>query len=93
MCSSHSLATAEPPRQAPLLVPAPEAQRLLGGISRRGLFDLVKKKSLPSVRLGNKVMFRPADLEAWIALQQQAAKPGLRIHQATTPETPTAPND
>jgi excisionase family DNA binding protein len=49
-----------------LAVRPTEAAKLLG-ISVRLLRDLTNKSDLPCVRLGRCVLYRPADLDAWLA--------------------------
>lgn len=52
------------PSPAPLLVGANTARHLLGGISRTTLDLLVRKGEIPCVRLGGRVLFSVAVLEA-----------------------------
>lgn len=58
--------TAERPADlAPLAVSKKEAARLLS-VSERTLFQLVVDGEIPVIRLKRKVLFRPADLNAWL---------------------------
>ncbi len=58
--------SAEKPMDLPLLaVSKKEAARLLS-VSERTLFQLVVDGEIPVIRLKRKVLFRPADLNAWL---------------------------
>ena len=50
----------------PVLLSRQSAARVLG-VSLSTLDNLVANAGLPSVRVGNRRMFRPADLAAWAA--------------------------
>jgi excisionase family DNA binding protein len=54
-----------PISEKPLAITKKEAARLLS-ISERTLFQLVADGEIPVVRLKRKVLFRPADLNAWL---------------------------
>jgi hypothetical protein len=49
----------------PLLVPESEARRLLGGLCAKTMY-LMRRRGLPHLKIGTRVMYRPADLEMWI---------------------------
>jgi|GEM_PF-6079526 len=51
----------------PLLVPAPEARRILGGISARKLAQMVAAGELESVRVGTRRLFTLDGLKAYVA--------------------------
>lgn len=60
--------------QDKLLVPPREAAWLLGGISLRHLWALTHPRGpIPSVRLGRRVFYRPADLERFVEEPKTAA--------------------
>lgn len=50
----------------PLLLNLDDAAAALGGISTRYLRLLAQTKKVPSVRLGKRLMFDPADLRAFV---------------------------
>lgn len=54
----------------PLLLDERQACAALGGISCRTLFNL-RRRGLPFVRVGSRIMYRPADLAAWVNAQLQ----------------------
>jgi hypothetical protein len=68
----------KPPAPAPplpaLLVSEKEAARLLGGLSSRTVFSL-RKRGLPFVKIGARVMFSPTDLAVWIERQRTGITP------------------
>jgi excisionase family DNA binding protein len=37
------------------------------GVSRRGIYNLISREGLPSVKLGGRRLVRRADLERWLA--------------------------
>jgi hypothetical protein len=49
-----------------LLISPREACYRLGGISQRHLWNLTRRGLIPCVRLGRRVFYRPADLEAFL---------------------------
>lgn len=51
---------------APLLVSVDNAARLLGGLSARKVWSLISEKTLPTVRIGRRVMLDVADLRTYI---------------------------
>ena len=51
----------------PLLVDAPTAARLLGGISERTIARLVRRGELPAVHIARRVLFDPVDIRDFIA--------------------------
>jgi excisionase family DNA binding protein len=55
----------KPADMEPIAVSKKEAARLLS-ISERTLFQLVADGEIPVIRLKRKVLFRPADLNAWL---------------------------
>jgi|GEM_PF-6206517 len=57
-----------PPTEQLLAVTKREAARLLS-LSERTLFQLVADGEIPVIRLKRKVLFRRADLEAWLLLK------------------------
>lgn len=61
-----SLGAAKDPR---LLIPEPEAAHRIGGLCLKSMFNLRKRGELPFVKVGSRVMYRPGDLEAWVARQ------------------------
>ena len=60
------------PSPTPLLVPEPEARRLLGNVCAKTLYNL-RQSGLPFVKLGSRVMYSPADLAVWIERQKGGA--------------------
>lgn len=54
----------------PLLIDSKNAAKLLG-ISVRHLANLRKAGTIPSLRLGGRVLFDPAALRRWIVKQSQ----------------------
>lgn len=62
----------QPPCAEPLLVPVPEARRLLGGISARKLAQMVAAGEVPSARIGTRRMFPLDGLRAWVAARTEA---------------------
>ena len=61
--------TAEPLN--PLLVDEREARRLLGNVSAKSMFNWRRCAGLPFVKCGSRVMYTPADLDAWVERQKQ----------------------
>lgn len=58
-------------RAGPLLVDEKSARALLGNLSAKTMYNLRRLAGLPFVQIGSRVMYRPVDLEAWIARQQK----------------------
>lgn len=58
----------------PLLVPAPEVRRLLGGISRRKLAMMVAAGELESVRIGTRRLFTLQGLRAFVAARSEGGR-------------------
>lgn len=54
----------------PLLLNARNAARALS-ISERLLWTKTKSREIPCVRIGKRVLYSPADLEAWIEQQKK----------------------
>ena len=53
------------------VVPVAEARRLLGGVSARWLWSATAPRGpIPCVRLGRRVLYRPADLAAFVEAQR-----------------------
>jgi hypothetical protein len=52
---------------APLLVPGPEARRLLGGISQRKLALMVAAGEVPSIKIGSRRLFPLDGLRRYVA--------------------------
>lgn len=65
-----------PPAVAPLAVRPREAARLLG-ISVSSLERLTRTGEIPRVKHGNKVFYRVASLEDWLARQEAREMRGL----------------
>ncbi|MCL4743293.1 MAG: helix-turn-helix domain-containing protein [Phycisphaerales bacterium] len=61
------------PGLEPLLVPAPETRRLLGGISARKLSQMVASGELPSVRIGRRRLFPMDGLRRYVADRAERA--------------------
>jgi len=60
-----------------LLVPAEEAMRLLGGISRKSLYSWTRPRGpIPCIKLGARVLYSVRALEAFIAEQEAKAGRG-----------------
>lgn len=55
----------------PMLVDAPGACRLLGGISERKLHSMKQSGEIPHVRIGRRVLYSIAALQEWIDAQTQ----------------------
>ncbi len=53
----------------PLALGMHQAARVMG-ISQRTLFTLLKAGDVPHVRIGRRVLFRRAALEAWLAARE-----------------------
>lgn len=66
--------SATPPPTAPLLVPEPEARRLLGGISRRKLALMVAAGEVPSTKIGTRRMFPIDGLRAYVAARTEGGR-------------------
>lgn len=54
-----------PGRDDRLLIPATDAAALLG-ISRVTLYDMMRRRGLPSVKIGRRRLFSPKALEAYV---------------------------
>jgi excisionase family DNA binding protein len=63
------------PAIAPLLMSELDASRVMG-ITPRTLYTLRQRAGLPFVRIGARILYRPADLSAWIEqrTEQQVAR-------------------
>lgn len=61
-------------RPEPLLVPGPEARRLLGGISARKLAQMVAAGELESAKIGTRRMFTLEGLKAYIAARTEGGR-------------------
>jgi excisionase family DNA binding protein len=61
----------------PLAVDAPRAARRLG-IGTRALWSLTAAGKIPHVRIGRRVLYRVAALEAWLIEQEQKGR-GPRV--------------
>jgi excisionase family DNA binding protein len=61
--------------QQPLLVNLKEAGRLLGGIGQTKVFDLLKKRELPCVKIGRLTRIELAAIYAFIDRQRIGSKP------------------
>lgn len=59
----------------PLLIGAREAARALG-ICQKALWPLTKRRDVPCVRLGRRVLYDPADLRDWIQRQKEEGGDG-----------------
>ena len=57
---------ADSPESVPMLVSASKAAKMLG-ISPRHLWSLTKSGNVPCNRVGRRVMYAPALLQAWVA--------------------------
>ena len=58
----------------PILVPGPEARRLLGEISARKLAQMVAAGEVPSVRIGRRRLFPLDGLRAYVAARVEGGK-------------------
>jgi excisionase family DNA binding protein len=65
------MATHEPHEQEKLLLNAEEAAALLG-VSRGLIYQMITRRELPHVRLGQRVVVPRRELEVWIREQVQA---------------------
>lgn len=55
-----------------MLLALPEAAEALG-VSARHLWELsIRRREIPCVRVGRRIMYSPEALRAWIAAQQQS---------------------
>jgi predicted DNA-binding transcriptional regulator AlpA len=68
--TTHATSGYEPTRTALLSEDAARAE--LGGISRATLFRIRQRGELSCVRIGRRLFFRPADVEAYIEQSRQA---------------------
>jgi excisionase family DNA binding protein len=59
----------------PLLVDVKEAGRLLGGIGQTKVYDLLKKRELPCVKIGRSTRIELAAIHAFIDRQRIGSKP------------------
>ena len=71
--------TTRDPRYLEALLSVQQACELLG-ISRPTLFRLIRQGALPIVKIGDRTLLRPADLDALIARSLQR-----RTHEAESP--------
>ncbi|QKK08990.1 MAG: helix-turn-helix domain-containing protein [Planctomycetota bacterium] len=71
MADNTSSTIPESHRPDPLLVSAPEARRLLGGISARKLAKMVAAGEVESVRIGTRRMFTLQGLQAFVAARTE----------------------
>lgn len=62
------------PASEALLVPEPEARRLLGGISRRKLALMVAAGEIPSAKIGTRRLFPIEGLKAYVASQTEGGQ-------------------
>lgn len=62
------------PKERPRLMDEREASRYLG-VSPRSLWQLRKDRKIAFVPIGGRVLYDPADLEAFIAQQRRPASP------------------
>lgn len=62
----------QPAAMKPLLLSIKETAFLLG-VSERTVWSMVQERQLPHVRVGRRLLFSRAGLEAWIAAQQANA--------------------
>jgi excisionase family DNA binding protein len=60
------------------------ARELLGGISEPFLFKLMRTGQLPFVKVGDRTMFRPQDLEEFIERNVQLRAPEREPISATS---------
>jgi hypothetical protein len=51
-----------------------DLSKYLGGVSRISLWEL-RKRGFPYYRLGGRILFKPAEIESWMAVN---CKPGRR---------------
>lgn len=56
------------------LIDEDEATRFLGGVSPKHIYNLRRDHGLPFVKVGGRIMYRAASLEAWAASREQVAK-------------------
>ena len=62
-------------RPVPLLVNVKEAGRLLGGIGQTKVYDLLKKRELPFVKIGRSTRIELAAIQAFIERERIGSKP------------------
>jgi hypothetical protein len=58
------------PGLSPLLVDEREARHLLGGLCAKTMYNLRKSSQIPSVKIGARIMYDPADLRAFVQRQK-----------------------
>ena len=58
------------PAIAPLLLSATEAARALGICPKSLWLATVPRGTIPCIRIGSRVLYSPADLQAWIDRQR-----------------------
>jgi len=69
---------------SPLAIPAEqlwtvrEAAAFLR-IGRNAVYEMVKREELPSIRVGSRVRFFPAELRAWLERQRAPSAPVVPI--------------
>jgi excisionase family DNA binding protein len=67
-----------------LLSPEDVARRC--GLSRRAVYDAIRRGELPAARLCSRVRISPADLDGWLASSR--VRPTPRHDAKKTPDTP-----
>lgn len=55
---------------------APEEVARLCGLSRRAVYDAIRRGELPAMRLCSRLRIRSDDLESWLTAAQVAPMPG-----------------
>jgi excisionase family DNA binding protein len=61
-------------RPDPLLVPGPEARRILGGISARKLAQMVAAGELETAKIGRRRLFTYSGLQAYVAARVEGGR-------------------
>jgi excisionase family DNA binding protein len=60
------------PKKERILISVNEAAQMLN-LSKSYLYRETRNRTIPHVRIGSRILFRVADLNAWIELQNQPA--------------------
>lgn len=55
------------------------------GVSERHLRQLIADEGLPSVRLGRRVLIRPASLDRWLAQREETRRSSAQAASTSTP--------
>lgn len=68
--AASPLTPAATERLEPLLLPEPEARRMLGHVSAKTMYNLRKRHELPFVRLGSRIMYTLGGLKSFVERQK-----------------------